>query len=315
MLLGWLPWLAYGFILAWCVYASICFLLLLRDNHFGGISWTNIPQSGRLFANGVKTIVPLLPLPIFMQSSILLERLFSSLGEKGLVAAVDYARTISDSVMSVVAVPLGVLGLTSLAGLSARAYRQKVSGISELVLIFLVPASGLLFVVADPLVRVLFQRGAFDDAARLLTVSVLSGHAVGLAFQVLGYALSRALTADGRNRVVVLVTVIALTFQVAVQGIGVSFLGPLAIGLGPSVFGLVLTIGFAHALGQLGRIAYCFACMLPTVALVALFNLWHLSLFALAATLIAGSLINIWSVGPLRRRVMRHVKPMFLGLT
>lgn len=308
--LGWLPWLAYGFIIAWCIYAIVCFILLLRAASFGRIRWNQLLASWALFVAGLITVVPLLPLPIFMQLSIILERLFSSLGDQGLVAAVDYARTISDSVMSVVAVPLGVLGLTSLAGLPSRSYRRKVSGLSELVLIFVLPTAGLLFLLADPIVRLLFQRGAFDDAARHLTVSVLVGHSLGLTFQVLGYALSRALTADGRNRVVLMVTILGLAVQIVVQGLGIVVIGPIAIGLGPSAFGLVLTVGFALALGLLGRILYCLSCLAPTILLTVILSLWNGNFLAVAGVLMVGFLLNVWIAPPLRHRVHRHLKPL-----
>lgn len=306
---GWLPWLAYGFIAAWCLYACICILLLVRTKKFGLIGGRDVASTWAVFANGLKTVVPILPLPIFMQLSIILERSFSSYGDDGLIAAVDYARTISDSVMSVVAVPLGILGLTSLAALPPRLFRRRVADLTEIVVIFVLPASGVLFLVADWSVRVLFQRGQFDDVARQLTVSVLVGHVIGLVFQVLGYALSRALTADGRNRVVLIVTVVALFVQMAVQGVGVIVIGPIAIGLGPSAFGLVLTVGFAIVLGVFGRLLYCFVCLFPSICLIALLHIGdvHDLLAGLCAFL--GASLNVLAVRYLRDRVVRHLRP------
>ena len=42
----------------------------------------------------------------------MLERTFASLGVPALIASVDYARTVSDSFMSLIAVPLALLGLS-----------------------------------------------------------------------------------------------------------------------------------------------------------------------------------------------------------
>lgn len=307
---GWVPWLACGFIAAWCVYSGICISLLVKNKKFGSIGHRDLSSTWRVFAGGLRGIAPLVPLPIFMQLSIILERSFSSYGDKGLIAAVDYARTVSDSVMSVVAVPLGLLGLTSLAGLPSRSYRRRVAGLTEIVVIFVLPASGVLFLVADPVVKLLFQRGQFDDVARHLTVSVLIGHLVGLVFQVLGYALSRALTASGRNRIVLVVTLVALFVQMAVQGLGIVFVGPLAIGLGPSAFGLVLTIGFALALGVFGRFVFCLVCLLPTVALTALLHILQPDVLWAVACLFIGASLNVLLIRPLRKRVARHSRPL-----
>jgi peptidoglycan biosynthesis protein MviN/MurJ (putative lipid II flippase) len=117
---------------------------------------------------------------------------------------------------------------------------------------------------------VLFERGAFDVAARQLTATVLVGLAVGLPLQILGYSLARALSAVGRNRVLAAWTIASLTAQMVVQLVGVPLLGPIAIGLGPSVAGLVLASGLAVVLGRGGQLGRFVLATAPATAVTAI---------------------------------------------
>ncbi|MFD0047177.1 murein biosynthesis integral membrane protein MurJ [Pseudarthrobacter scleromae] len=307
----WLPWLALGLVAAWLVNSFLCSRLLVAGGHLSWPGSGDIKYGWRFLTAGARSIAPLFFLPLAMQASIVLERVFASLGEYGLIAAVDYARTISDSVMSVIAVPLGILGLTQLAASSRRDYRRQVRKMSDFILVSILPVSALLVVCADPIVELLFRRGAFGDEAQLLTTSVLVGLAVGLVFQVLGYSLSRALTAAGRNKVVLFATLLALGGQVVTQGVGIGALGSLAIGLGPSVYGFILTISCAVSLGILWRIATRLAAALPAVAATCVLMFWGPAIEWTVILLVAAWSLNIAVVPVLRAPVQEQVSPFF----
>lgn len=273
---GWMPWLAVGLLAAWVVNVCICWGLLVRGHLVGIPRKEDFSQGGRFVIEGAKGIAPLFMLPVALQLSIVLERVFASLGDPGLVAAVDYARTISESVMSVVAVPLGILGLTQLSALGRRDYRRQVSRMNDTILVLIFPISAVLVVCARPIVELLYKRGEFGPEAELLTTNVLVGLSAGLAFQVLGYSLSRALTAVGRNRAVLVCTLAAIFGQIVVQWQGITTLGPVAIGLGPSTYGIILTLGTAFALGLERRLAWQLFSILPAMAATVVLVLYDL---------------------------------------
>lgn len=306
---GWVPWLAAGLLIAWSINSGICLWLLCRRGLLGAPKFSDLTQGWRFVALGAKGIAPLFFLPVALQLSIVLERVFASYGEGGLIAAVDYARTVSESVMSVIAVPLGILGLTQLSVLSGARYRKQVGRMSDVVVVVLMPASAVLVVCAGPIVDVLYRRGQFGSEAALLTTSVLIGLASGLMFQVLGYSLSRALTAAGRNRVVLVCTLGAIVGQIVVQWIGIHVLGPIAIGLGPSAFGLILTIGCARSLGLLRRIMAQLLAALPAIVISIFLALSELPLELGIPTVAAAWAANVIFVKRLRNPVLDQLRP------
>ncbi|MGY2745227.1 murein biosynthesis integral membrane protein MurJ [Arthrobacter sp. UYCu723] len=311
---GWVPWLAVGLLVAWVLNTGICLLLLIRGGFLGVPTFSDLAQGWRFVVSGARGIAPLFFLPIALQLSIVLERVFASFGDPGLIAAVDYARTVSESVMSVVAVPLGILGLTKLSVLADDEYRHQVGRMSDAVVVLLLPVSALLVAGAGSIVNLLYQRGEFGPQASMLTTSVLTGLASGLMFQVLGYSLSRALTASGRNRCVLFCTLAAIAGQIAVQWVGLNTLGPIAIGLGPSVYGLLLTIGCAASLGLVRRVAAQIGAAAPAilascyVMVVDMPPLWRV------VTVAVVWVINIASVKRLRHPIGDHLKPHAKGL-
>jgi putative peptidoglycan lipid II flippase len=311
---GWVPWLAVGLVVAWVIYTALCAFLLAQRGLLDTTTWRELFDGWRFVADGAKRIAPLFFLPVALQLSIVLERLFSSLGDDGLIAAVDYARTISDSVMSLIAVPLGILGLTQLSALSAAQYRTTVSKMSSFVVSLMLPVSAVLTISALPIVQAIYVRGRFGDEAAELTSGVLVGLCVGLVFQVLGYSLSRALTAVSRNKAVLMITLAALVAQGLVQGLGIASFGPIAIGLGPSAFGLVLTVGCALSLGLInGIVRQCLAAVPAILVSVAVLLLDVPFTGGLIIAVVAWA-INILSFGVLRSPLTDQLMPLIRSL-
>jgi putative peptidoglycan lipid II flippase len=307
---GWIPWLAAGFLAAWILYTILCLFLLTRIASVSRPRWRELLVGWKHVTTGARRIAPLFFLPVALQLSIVLERVFSSFGPDGLIASVDYARTVSESIMSLIAVPLGILGLTQLSALSAVRYRATVRKMSSFVTALMLPISAILAISALPMINLLYARGNFGVEAATLSSGVLVGLSVGLAFQVLGYSLSRALTAVGRNREVLVFTLVALVGQGVVQGVGVWSLGSLAIGLGPSVFGLILTIGCAYALGLLRDIRRQVLAASPAIAITVIISLqemyfgWRLLIVGF------GWALNVLAFASLRRPILEQIAPM-----
>lgn len=260
---GHLALLAGGFVAAWIVYALMTGGICWSGGYFKTPQGFSLTVAGKFLLADGRRILPLLPLPIVVQASILTERFFASLGDEGLLASVDYARTISDSVMSLIAVPLGILGLTRLSGLRAPDFRRVMLRAVNVTLLA-VPLLGALIVVFAPdIVSLIYERGAFDSAAVTVTAQVLMGQSVLLVAQVLGYFLVRATMAEGRNRIVFYATCFAVLSQVGVQALVLTPLGAVALGLGPSVYGLVLAVILSVSLG-IGRevlLGLAFSCV------------------------------------------------------
>jgi putative peptidoglycan lipid II flippase len=161
----------------------------------------------------------------------------------------------------------------------SAAVRQTVSNGLSLMLMLNVPSMIGLIVLAQPIVRVLLERGAFTPTDTLATAAALQFYAFGL----IGYSVVRILSpvfyAIGRNRTPVVVSVIAVLVNASLNFLLVRILGYRGLALGTSVAalfnaGTLLYLLRSHLngldegrlLGAVARIALASAAMGVTAA-------------------------------------------------
>ncbi|WP_432484817.1 lipid II flippase MurJ [Kineococcus esterisolvens] len=231
-----------------------------------------------------RRVRPLLLLPVVLQASVVAERVVASLLGDGVVAAVDYARFIATTGVSLLAVPLGLAGLAVLPGLSATATRERLERLVPAVLVVVVPLSAVLAVDAGGVVHVLYGRGAFDASAVATSAQVLTGFAVGFWAQAVSYVLVKALNARDRNRAAVTALVAGLAVTLAVDLTLPAVLGPVALGLAVSAGAVVTTLLAARALGVGAVLVRCAALCAPGALLA-----------GLAAALVGAAVPGTWA--------------------
>ena len=168
--------------------------------------------------------------------------------------------------------PIGLFGVSiataTLPAVSRHAARQdrdavrgEVANGLSLMMMLNVPATAGLIVLAQPIVRVIFERGAFTAADTAATAAALQFYAIGL----LGYSVSRITSpvfyALGENRTPVAVSVATVLANAALNLMLVRVLGYRGLALGTSIAALfnaaVLLILLRRTLGGLegGRVA------------------------------------------------------------
>jgi putative peptidoglycan lipid II flippase len=137
---------------------------------------------------GVKTIgklaVPRLTTAALTNGNILLERFLGSFLPVGAVSALVYARRILRAMSSIF---LDSVSVALLPRLSARFAQSDLPGLKRfttlgvrLISFLAVPVTTGIIALNVPLVRLLYQRGAFDEGATLLTASILSFYILSL---------------------------------------------------------------------------------------------------------------------------------------
>ena len=177
------------------------------------------------------------------QLNILIGTLLASLLPDGSVSYLYYADRLVQFPLGVFAVALATAVLPSL---SRQASAQNLAGVKEtlghalrLVFFITLPATVGLIVLREPIVALLFGRGAFDARAVRLTADALLYYGVGLwAFSGVRIVLATFYAVqDTRTPVKIAVVSIA-----ANTGLGLVLMGPLAHG------GLALATSLASAL-------------------------------------------------------------------
>ena len=155
------------------------------------------------------------------QISTMLDVVWASLLPVGTISALFYADRIAQ-------LPLGVVGIaigTALLPLLARQLRagQTASAMAnqnraiEFGLLLSLPAAVALWLLSDPIIRVLFERGRFGPDDTLRTASALAAFVVGLPAFVLVKALTPGFFAREDTRTPLYIAITAIVVNVALN--------------------------------------------------------------------------------------------------
>ena len=157
---------------------------------------------------------PVLLGALIIHASPLVDQIFASYLSAGSISALSYS-------LKLISVPVGVIfvsvGRAILPYLSRQAAINDMKAFKETLRLYLwavgsvtIVLTALMFVLAHPLVRILFQQGAFsaDDTNR--TASTLIGFVVGLTPMAFGFTVSRAFSALGKTRVLMSVSLFSV---------------------------------------------------------------------------------------------------------
>lgn len=241
--------LAWGFTGAYILYSLWGFQRTLAL--ICGVPRTeNSRVSARDVASEFWSVVkPLMLLPIFMQLNIAAERAVASFLGVNVAASLDYAKFITETGVLLIAVPLGLASLSVISRMSDDECRALLERVLPGLLLITIPLSTALAVHSHLIIAFIYQRGAFGPASTTLTQTILWAFGVGFWTQVISYVLVKTLSARLRNREVFRFMALALTGNVILNICLYKFAGPSTLGIGNCVYGLVLTVSAARALG------------------------------------------------------------------
>lgn len=235
--------IAWGFTGAYIFF----FILGVKELSKKNLFLFSLCDSEKILSDFWRLVRPLLLLPVMLQGNIIIERIVSSYMGIEVVASVEYAKFITETGIVLLAVPLGLVGLSTLSKLSAHEAREKLLQIIPLVLILTVPASLFLVIHSELIISLIFKRGAFTQDAVFLTQNVLVGLSVGFWAQVAAYVMIKALNAHHRNKEVVMFMAVALAANALFNILFYKILGPITIGIGASIYGFILFIFTIYA--------------------------------------------------------------------
>jgi putative peptidoglycan lipid II flippase len=201
---------------------------------------------------------------------------FASRLESGAISAVNFAWLIVMTPLGVIGMAISTAAFPTLAEQAARgdtAFARTLSGALRLILFLALPICAALVLLAQPIVAVLLQRGAFDVSSTELTAQALTFYALAVPAHSGIEILSRGFyaTSDTRTPVAVavgsmllnLLLAILLVDSLEVRGLGLALstaalvefsvllflLSRRVPGMaGPSLWGALLRLSVAAAL-------------------------------------------------------------------
>jgi putative peptidoglycan lipid II flippase len=219
-----------------------------------------------------------------VQITVLVNTLLASLLPGGSVSYLYYADRVMEFPLGVFGIALASAVLPSMSAQAARgephALRATLGFSVRLVVFVSVPAAVGLITLGDPIVRLLFQRGAFGPEATAATTRALVAYAVGLPAFSAVRLVSQAFYALGDPRTPVRMAAVALAVNVA---LAVGLMGPLAhpgLALASSLSAYANVIGLCWLLGRrlgpigTGEMARSVARTLAASAALALWCWW-----------------------------------------
>ncbi len=228
-----------------------------------------------------------------LQASLVYVNILASLQGPSTVAAINNGFLLMLLPLGLFAMALGEAALPELASRWAerdrRVFAARVSGVARHVVFLNVPAAVVLIVLAEPLVAVLFQRGAFDARATELTADALRFFSLGLVGHAAVEILVRGFYAMQDTRTPVAIAALALLLHALLSWMFGQWMGLAGIALGLSV-GVLLE---ALALGEVLRRRGGLRMGEPEAAAAAL----SLSAALMMGLLVAVLRVTTWSDG------------------
>jgi len=145
------------------------------------------------------------------QASPLVDQMFASSLSAGSISALNYSLKLVGVFTGVIFVSVGRAALPYLSRQAAnkdmKSFKETLRLYLWLVGIGTSVLAVLMFVLAHPLVQILFQRGAFSASQANHTAITLMGFVVGLPAMAIGFLLARAVVALRKNRLLLITSV------------------------------------------------------------------------------------------------------------
>ncbi len=207
-----------------------------------GLGWASIRSAWQHpgVARVLRQMAPALLGVSVAQLSLLINTQIASQVGVGAVSWLTYADRLMEFPTALLGVALGVVLMPQLSGAQASGDAARYSGLLDwglrLTLLLALPCAVALLVFAEPMVAVLFHRGAFQASDVQHTVTALMGYGVGLMGLVGVKILAPGFYARQDTRTPVRIAIVVLVLTQLMNLVTVPFLGHA---------GLALSIGLA----------------------------------------------------------------------
>ena len=204
----------------------------------------------------------------------------------GSISYLYYADRLNQLPLGMVGIAVGTALLPMLSKAMAGDNKAEASNLFnralEVCLILALPAGVAMLVAAEPMIKALFQYGAFDADDARTTAYVLMGYALGVPAYVAGKVLSTTYYAKHDTKTPVKMSVMSALLNIGLALIFIQFMGVAGIALATGICGWVLFVlllrglkktdaaafdtRFKHSLPRIIFASCLMACVLAIVA-------------------------------------------------
>jgi len=183
----------------------------------------------------IKQFTPMAAGAILMGGAELIDHSMAAMLDAGSVSALSYANKM---IMFVLVISSGALGTAVFPYFSLMAANrdrklmiETLKTYSCLIILFSLPATGLLFYFAEPLVRLLFERGAFTQSDTHQIAAVLAIYGFQITFYLLSILEVRLISALQDNHILMVSAMISLPLNITLNYLFMRYMGVAGIAL------------------------------------------------------------------------------------
>lgn len=190
--------------------------------------------------------VPMIAGSLLMGSTDLIDQSMSAMLEPGSVAALNYAKKVVSIFAVVGVIPLSTAVLPYFSQMVAHrdwsGCRHTLKTYSRLILLVTVPITAGLVLFSHPLIKLMFQRGAFAATDTSVVSHVLAFLSLQIPFYILGNMGVRMISALKHNSWLTAIAGINMVLNIALNWILMKYAGVAGIALSTSLVYLVSCI-------------------------------------------------------------------------
>jgi putative peptidoglycan lipid II flippase len=176
---------------------------------------------------------------VWMSSSVLVDQLMASMLGSGNVAALGFGRKITAVVLTLGCTPLSTALQPIFSRMIAvgdwRGVRATFRLAVRLIVLLIVPLAVVLIVFSEPIVRMIFERGAFSRQSTHLVALIQTADLLQLPFYVLCNVAARLLNALNCNQFIMLISAGNLAMKIALNVALIRRYGVVGMALSTSI--------------------------------------------------------------------------------
>lgn len=203
----------------------------IKDEYVGQMFWLVLPVFVGIAVNQVNAMI---------------DRTFASTLIEGSVSSLNYANKLNLFVMGLFITTLASVIYPTLSKISVEDNKTKfsdaVSKYVNVVIILIVPISVGAILLAKPIVEILFERGAFDSSATMMTASALMAYSVGMVAFGLRDILSRVFYSIKDTKTPMINGILAIGINILLNFILINKFGHFGLALGTSISSIICIV-------------------------------------------------------------------------
>lgn len=259
-----------GLMLASVVAASTQFLIQVPAIKHQGYKYSlDIDLNDKYLEKSLLLVLPVVIGSAVQQINTVIDKTLASSLVEGSISALTYASRINDLIISVFVMAI----TTVIFPMLSKAFSQddevqvrKIMGEGiNIILIITVPATIGILILAKPMVRIFFQRGAFSEVATQMTSSALIFYSLGLVGSSLRLMLNKVYYSFQDTKTPMINGAIAVGLNIVLNLILIRYMAHAGLALATSISAtfttLLLFLDLRKKIGPMGLKKYliCFA--------------------------------------------------------